>query len=199
MSDGANFAFLALMLILPLSALAARRLPIASVLKMALAWIAIFAVLIGIVSNFERVTPAFRSIGDTLGLSDQSVSGQTVRIRMAQDGHFYADVAINGVRRRMLVDSGATTTAISSGTAEAAGLTHDGFDAILDTANGTVTAKRAIVAALDVGGIHAADLPVVVSPAFGDNDVIGMNFLSRLKAWRVEGSTLLLEPRAPQS
>lgn len=197
MSDGPNFAYLLLMLILPLSALAARRLPVGGMLKMALAWIAIFAVLIVAVGNWERVAPAFRSIGDTLGVSDQTVSGETVRIRKAEDGHFWADVMINGHSRRMLIDSGATTTALSAATAQASGIKADdsGFDAIIDTANGTVVAKRATAASLDIGGIHATDLPIVVSPSFGETDVIGMNFLSRLKSWRVEGNTLVLEPR----
>ena len=196
--QGVNAAFLALMLVLPLSALLARKLPIGNMLKMALAWIAIFAVLILIVGNWHRVAPALHGVGGALGLSDQSVVGTTVRLRMAEDGHFYADAVINGVTRRMLIDSGATTTAISADTAEAAGLTLDGtFDTLIDTANGTITARRSTAASLDIGGIHAADLPVVVSPAFGDSDVIGMNFLSRLKSWRVEGSFLILEPTTP--
>ncbi|MEN2784920.1 hypothetical protein ACFOKI_15215 [Sphingomonas qilianensis] len=36
---------------------------------------------------------------------------------------------------------------------------------------------------------------MIVSPAFGETNVIGMNFLSRLKSWRVEGNILVLEPR----
>jgi aspartyl protease family protein len=39
---------------------------------------------------------------------------------------------------------------------------------------------------------------VVVSPAFGDTDVLGMNFLSRLKSWRVEDGVLVLVPHHPQ-
>ncbi len=39
-----------------------------------------------------------------LNLQDQSVVGDTVRIRMAPDGHFWARVTVNGVNRRMLVD-----------------------------------------------------------------------------------------------
>lgn len=198
MSDrGADFAILALMLILPLSALTARRLPVGSVMKMVLAWVAIFGVLIVIVGNWGRVAPLLQPIADTLGISDQSVSGSTVRIRMAQDGHFWASVSVNGVARRMLVDSGATTTALSSGTAEAAGLdlSESIIPTVLETANGPVSAKRATIAKLDIGGIQAIDLSVVVSPAFGDTDVIGMNFLSRLKSWRVEGDVLVLEPK----
>lgn len=42
---GFDALYLALMLILPISALAARRLPITQTLKMALAWAAIFGVM----------------------------------------------------------------------------------------------------------------------------------------------------------
>jgi len=196
---GFDAAYLALMLILPLSALAARRLPIGSTVKMALAWIAIFAVLMIVVGNWGRVAPMLQPIADTLGISDQSVTGSTVRVRMAEDGHFWASVSINGVQRRMLVDSGATTTALSADTAKAAGLdlAESIVPAMLNTANGSVSAKRTTIGAMTLGSITANDLPAVVSPAFGDTDVLGMNFLSRLKAWRVEGNVLVLEPKGP--
>lgn len=41
-----------LVLILPVSALVARRLPVGDAVKMALAWVAIFAVLVGIATFF---------------------------------------------------------------------------------------------------------------------------------------------------
>ena len=120
---------------------------------------------------------------------------------MAADGHFWARVGIDGVQRRMLVDSGATVTALSTRTAAAAALdVQDGlFPMILNTANGSITAQTATVKELRLGDIAARDLGVVVSPAFGDTDVLGMNFLSKLKSWRVEGRTLILEPHRPQS
>lgn len=194
---GFDVAYLALILILPPSTLIARRLPLGSTVKMALAWAAIFGVLIIIVGNWGRVAPLIQPVADTLGISDQSVSGSTVQIRMAQDGHFWANVMINGVQRRMLVDSGATTTALSSSTAKAAGLDLNTsiVPTMLDTANGSVTAQRTTIAKLDIGSISATELPAVVSSAFGETDVIGMNFLSRLKSWRVEGNILILEPK----
>ena len=68
---------------------------------------------------------------------------------------------------------------------------------LIRTANGTVSAQTATVAKLKLGDIRASDLSVGVSPAFGDTDVLGMNFLSRLRSWRVEGSTLVLVPHHP--
>jgi aspartyl protease family protein len=40
----------------------------------------------------------------------------------------------------------------------------------------------------------AKDLPIVVAKEFGDSNVIGMNFLSKLRSWRVEGTEMVLEP-----
>jgi aspartyl protease family protein len=40
-----------------------------------------------------------------------------------------------------------------------------------------VEAKRSSIATLAIGPISASDLPVVVSPAFGEVNVIGMNML----------------------
>ncbi|MGK3765467.1 retroviral-like aspartic protease family protein, partial [Enterococcus faecium] len=63
--------------------------------------------------------------------------------------------------------------------------------------NGQVEAQTATVRDVRLGDIAARDLGVVVSPAFGDTDVLGMNFLSKLKSWRVEGRTLILVPHHP--
>jgi aspartyl protease family protein len=187
---GAQFALYAVMLILPLSALVARRLPLKPVLKMALAWVAIFVVALLIASQRDRLS------GLKALFAVQQVSGTETRIRMAEDGHFWADVDINGVRRRMLIDSGATTTALSTATAKAAGLDSDEspFPVIISTANGDVSARTATAKRITIGTITATDLGIVTAPSFGDTDVIGMNFLSKLGSWQVENATLILTP-----
>lgn len=186
----AQFALYAVMLLLPLSALVARRLPLKPVLKMTLAWVAIFVVGLLIASQRDRLS------GLKTMFADQQVSGTETRIRMAEDGHFWADVDIDGVRRRMLIDSGATTTALSASTAKAAGLDSDEspFPVMISTANGDVSARTATARRVTVGTITATDLGIVTSPSFGDTDVIGMNFLSKLGSWRVENRTLILTP-----
>lgn len=192
----ANALFLILLLILPLSALIARRLPLKQVVRMALAWLAIFAVAFLIVAGRHRLSAIWSSISATITGDDQQVVGDHVRIRKSDDGHFWASAEINGVKRRMLIDSGATTTAISLTTARAAKLDlgESPFATILSTANGDIAATRSTVAKLEVGSITARGLSVVVSPSFGDTDVLGMNFLSQLGGWSVEGDTLVLRP-----
>ena len=143
--------------------------------------------------------PTLARLTEQLGLDSQTVSGNELRVRMAPDGHFWVDANINGVKRRMLIDSGATVTALSTETAKAGGVgTGTGLaPVILRTANGATAARTGTIDELRVGNIVARNLRVVSSPGL-DLDVIGMNFLSELDSWRVEGRTLILVPHHPQ-
>lgn len=197
---GVPLPLLAVVLAVVLAGIIARRVPILRVAISLLSWLLLGGLLFVLLQQRQQFDPYIQRAMQILNLQDQSVVGDTVRIRMAPDGHFWARVTVNGVSRRMLVDSGATLTALSSATAEAAGLKPGmpAFPVVLNTANGMIRAETARVDSLRIGTIRADKMPVVVSPAFGETDVLGMNFLSRLKSWRVEGSTLILEPHHPQ-
>jgi aspartyl protease family protein len=198
---GPNALFYLLLVILPLSALIARRVPVLRMVAMFATWAALFMLLTFVIAQRERFDPYLSRLTSVLKLNNQEVVGREVRIRMSPDGHFWARATIGGVSRRLLIDSGATITALSTGTAAAAGLSVEKpmFPVVIQTANGSVAARTASIPELRLGNIVARDLPVVVAPAFGDTDIIGMNFLSRLKSWRVEGRTLILVPHKPQS
>jgi len=181
-----------------------RRVPLIGALLRFAVWGVIVVLVIGAIEQRSLFDPYFAKLTHFLKLApadDQQVSGKELRIPMNRDGHFWVRARINGVERKLLVDSGATITALSVDTAEAAGLKPEKspFPIILKTANGAVAARTSRVATLRIGNVVARNLPVVVSPAFGDTEVIGMNFLSKLKSWRVEGDTLILEPHHPQA
>lgn len=197
---GPNVLLYLLFLVLPVLALLSRKVPVLRALGQLAIWAAIFGLGLLAVRERERFDPYLQRIAAALKLDGQSVVGKEVRLRMGTDGHFWARVRIAGVSRRMLIDSGATVTALSDDTAAQVGLDvhRPALPMILRTANGTISAQVATVDELKLGDIVARRLSVVVSPAFGDTDVLGMNFLSRLKSWRVEGSTLILTPHHPQ-
>jgi len=181
-----DLLYYGLILILPLSALAARRIPVGQATRMALIWIAIFGVGYLLVAQRDRLSGLWNS---------RDAGPGSARIAIAEDGHFWADVRINGITRRMLIDSGATTTALSTATARAAGLdsNESPFPRMIQTANGAVTADHTTIARLTIGSIEMHDVGAVTSPAFGNQDVIGMNVLDRLSSWRVERGTLYLD------
>lgn len=188
-----------MMLVLVGSSLLSRRLPLGQVARMIAGWLLIFAaVLVGYSYRFELNSVVQRVTGDLLGERGQTVGG-TLRIPMSPDGHFWVRARVNGHEQRFLIDSGATTTAMSARAAAAADLEIEsgGFPVTINTANGVIEAKRARIDRLAVGPIRSTDMAVVVSPAFGNMNVLGMNFLSSLESWRVEGRTLILVPRDP--
>lgn len=160
----------------------------------------LLAFLIFLVLQQAPYQPELARFTDKLGLDDQKVSGKELHVRMSPDGHFWVVASINGVKRRMLIDSGATVTAISQSTARAAkvdagtGLTP----IVLQTANGAAPAQTGKVDEIRVGNIVARNLRIVTSPGLGNLDVLGMNFLSKLQSWRVEDQTLILVPHHPQ-
>ncbi len=121
---------------------------------------------------------------------------ERLHVRLSEDGHFWVTGRINDAPARFLIDSGATLTTLSDDVARQAGLSVDGFTPgiAMQTANGVVIAKRSSISGLAVGPIHTSDLPVVVSDRLNGVNVLGMNFLSRLKSWRVENGEMVLEP-----
>lgn len=161
---------------------------------------ALLAFLIFVVLQQAPYQPELARLTQSIGLDDQKVAGKELRVRMSPDGHFWVLASINGAKRRMLIDSGATVTAISTTTARDAGVeTGTGITpVILRTANGAAPAQTGAIEELRVGNIVARNLRVVTAPGLGDLDVLGMNFLSKLESWRVEGRTLILVPHHPQ-
>jgi aspartyl protease family protein len=178
------------------SALVVRRIPLASGIKMLVGWVLIFAAAF-VIFTFQD---DFKALGNRLlievrGGAEEVVTakGGELRLRQASDGHFWVDAQVNGASVRFLVDSGATTTSLSRSAAQRAGIqSGGGFPAIVQTANGVVEVERGRADRIKVGPIERQNVAVHVSDAFGDINVIGMNFLSTLSGWSVEGRTLVL-------
>ena len=188
---GGVYILMAVMLVL--GSLMARREPLAKLLTMALAWIAIFAagfVLFTFRDDFGWVAQRLRA--EATG--EPVEQGRQIRIPMAIDGHFWVDGQLNGMRVKFLVDSGATMTTISRDTANRTGIEVSATpDQIVRTGNGLIKVSTGRARSLTVGSIERRDVGVHVA----DNDdlnVLGMNFLSSLERWGVEGRWLVLVP-----
>ncbi|MCW1427905.1 TIGR02281 family clan AA aspartic protease [Novosphingobium sp. JCM 18896] len=135
-----------------------------------------------------------------IGLPEQRVTGGETRIAMSNDGHFWLQAQVNGRPYRFLVDTGATLTALSESTATEAQVPIQPLrqSVMMKTANGTIRAELARIDEMRFGNVVARDLDAVIAPGLGETNVLGMNLLSRLASWRVEGRTLVLVPNHPQ-
>jgi aspartyl protease family protein len=189
---GGLYLLMAIMLVL--GGLMTRREPIAKLLTIALAWIAIFGagfVLFTFRDNFGWLTQRLKA--EAVGTPVQQ--GRETRIPMAIDGHFWVDAKVNGKDVKFLVDSGATMTTIDRETAAAAGVPlSERRDQFVRTGNGIIRVSSSRADEIQVGDIVRRDVGVQIA----DNDdlnVLGMNYLSSLSRWGVEGRWLVLVPR----
>jgi aspartyl protease family protein len=188
---GGLYLLMAAMLIL--GTLMSRREPFARMIAKVLGWAAIFAagfVLFTFRDDFGWV--AQRLQAEAGGSAVQQ--GRETRIPMAIDGHFWVEARLNGEKVRFLVDSGATMTTIDRETAARAGVPVSvRRDQFVRTGNGIIRVSSGRADELDVGGIVRRDVGLQVA----DNDdlnVLGMNFLSSLQSWGVQGRWLVLVP-----
>src|SRR5688572_10751690 len=169
-------------------------MPIGPTLKIFAAWALIFAglfVAFTLKDDFRAL--GSRVMGELTGDAKIVRAGDELRIRKSDDGHFWVNGKVNGDSVSFLVDSGATVTTLSSGAARSAGVELSSrFRTPVETANGTIMVARGR-ARIQIGPIERDDLAVHISDR-DDISLLGMNFLSSLSAWRVEGDWLILKP-----
>ncbi|WJM29471.1 TIGR02281 family clan AA aspartic protease [Novosphingobium resinovorum] len=177
-----------------------RPLPLLGSLLRGVGNLGLLAAMLLTIAQVTRLTTGTDFALPQFGIERQSVAGGETRVPMQPDGHFWISATVNGVKRDFLVDTGATLTAISPATAQEARLKANPLNrsVLMRTANGTVEAQLAVIDELRMGSVVAREIDAVVAPGLGDANVIGMNLLSRLASWRVEGKTLILVPHHPQ-
>jgi len=118
-------------------------------------------------------------------------------ITRANDGHFHLDARANGADVRFLVDTGATTTALTLDDARRVGIAVDslGFNRPVQTANGIAYFAGATLDSLEIGPYHIATVPVAIMPAGAmDTSLLGMSTIDRFSSWHVEGDKMVLAP-----
>lgn len=184
--------YLVLAIVLVASSLIGTQMPIGKAAKMALVWVAIFGLVFGVFAFRSE----FSSLGQRLraeATGQPIFSGEEMRVPMAEDGHFWIDGVVNGKPARFLVDSGASNTTVAGATASEAGIEQGALTQYINTANGRALVHKAYVDRLQIGAIERTDFPVDIN-ANDDTNVLGMNFLSSLASWRVEGNYFVLRP-----
>ncbi|MDX8442017.1 TIGR02281 family clan AA aspartic protease [Mesorhizobium australafricanum] len=119
----------------------------------------------------------------------------TVTLDKAGNGHFEARILVNGTPVRAVVDTGATSTVLTSEDAQAAGFNPAALSYSVDvsTANGMARAATVRTDEVAIGGIVRKDMPVMVAaPGMLEQSLLGMNFISSLSGFDVRGDRMIL-------
>lgn len=117
----------------------------------------------------------------------------SLELQRNDDGHFYADVRINGNSVHMLIDTGASGIALSRDDARTAGLaTSIGMpDVVGEGADGEVHGEYVKLDRVELGPLSASGLDAVVLNT-GQQSLLGQSFLSKFASVQIEGDRMVL-------
>lgn len=163
--------------------------------RYAVIWLAILLGLVWGYSYRAEFSDAWQRVTGELNPTTPIERGNgAVALRRADNGHFQADVGVNGVTIRMLVDTGATTIALSAADAERAGIKVDAlsFDSVVSTANGYAPAASVLLTEVRVGSIVRRNVRASVQRTLTDS-LLGLSFLDLLSKYSSTADELVLE------
>lgn len=153
-------------------------------------WVLIFAMVV-IAYGFRDVLwrellPAEMSVTET----------GAIELRRASDGHFFAEVEVNGVPVRFMVDTGATDIVLSRRDAERVGIDMDtlNFMGRARTANGVVETAAVRLGVVRLGRITETGVRASVSSGGLDTSLLGMAGLDRFSRVEISGNVMRLLP-----
>lgn len=145
---------------------------------------------IGGKSHTLRVGEAPASVGSS-GVG----SGAKIVLSASSGGHFVSQGTINGRVVQFLVDTGATSVALSVADAERVGLNYRGGQPVrMATANGVTQGWRMKLSSVRLGDVEIYEVDAVVSPLNMPYVLLGNSFLSRFQMKR-DNDQMTLERR----
>ena len=120
-------------------------------------------------------------------------SADSLTIPRGPSGHFVTTATINGHLVDAIVDTGASTVALSIDDARAAGLSVDpsSFTVVGQGASGPVRGQRVTLNEVDVGGRQMSGVDGVVLEGL-QGTLLGQSYLRRLDSVEIKGDTMEL-------
>jgi aspartyl protease family protein len=149
----------------------------------------------------QRISPP-RTSGTAAGVPVSAPVAGSGKIVLEGDGrgHFTAQVTVDGASLPMLVDTGASSVALTFEDAERLGVVPpgDSFTAGVQTGNGIVRAAPVRLRSVELRGISGtirqADVEALVMPRGRlGTSLLGMSFLRRLGRVEMAADRLVLE------
>ncbi|MCB2066187.1 MAG: TIGR02281 family clan AA aspartic protease [Erythrobacter sp.] len=120
--------------------------------------------------------------------------GEDLVLQRERDGHFYADVSVDGTTSRMLVDTGASVVALTGEDALAMGLSWDDADVapVAQGASGAVYGVRTVLPRVRLGDFEAQDVNAIIVPQGLGVSLLGQSFLETLGNVSMAGDAMVL-------
>lgn len=129
-------------------------------------------------------------------VAEAEASANAASIAKGPDGHYWAQANVNGTAVKFLVDTGASTVALTQTDALRLGFDpgHLNYNYKVMTANGEAHAAAVKLASVSVAGAHVADVDALVLDKGLDTSLLGMTYLGRLSRFEATKTSLILRP-----
>lgn len=117
-------------------------------------------------------------------------------IQKSDDGHFWAEAETNGARVRFLVDTGATTVALTPEDARRLGLhlATLAYTVPVRTASGEARAAPVKLDYISIAGARVESVDALVVREGLPSSLLGMSYLGRLSRFEATPDGLILRP-----
>jgi len=127
---------------------------------------------------------------------DSPIGLKEMVVQRQPNGHFYVDGMVNGQSVRFLIDTGATTVALTSADASRVGLNFSTseFQQIGYGASGPVMGKQIVLDKVALGRNEVTQVrAVIMADAAGLNiSLLGQSYLERIGSVQISGDEMVL-------
>lgn len=156
--------------------------------RMGLVWVFIFLGLVALAGLWP-------DIRNTISPRQQMLEGGRIEVPMGNDGHYHLEAEVNGTAIRFIVDTGASSIALTREDAQRIGIDPATLRYIgqAQTANGVIATAPVTLRSFAIGDIHDENVPAMVLESEMPGSLMGMTYLSRFARVSIANGRLVLE------
>ena len=124
----------------------------------------------------------------------QAPSAHAAILRKENDGHYWANANVDGTSVKFMVDTGASTVALTYKDAQRIGLEPDtlSYRWSIRTAGGEVFGASVLLESIKIGQVEVENVEAMVLRDGLTQSLLGMTFLGELQSYEFRQSNLLL-------
>lgn len=130
------------------------------------------------------------------GRSDPNATPGTITYVIDQDfdGRFYTHAKVDGVTLKLVVDTGATSVALTLSDAKRLGFDPEELDFCVrvETAGGEIKAAEVLINSIRIGQVEVFNVRALVKGINSGESLLGMTFLSKLHSYEIQGHELVI-------
>jgi len=122
------------------------------------------------------------------------IASDSITLARSRDGHFHADLSVNGHSIDFIIDTGASGVVLSKKDAQSIGIVTGNLNFLgtASTANGQVRTASIKLGVVKLGNFVDYDVPASVNDGELFGSLLGMDYLNRFSEFRINGDTLTL-------